>query len=75
MVTREEYCSFTLQGRLRLLGLYGSVFFEKITRKKGTIIFKMDNYYVVVIIDIERGIALEANPVWSKDLLEMYCTL
>lgn len=75
VITREEYCRFSLPGRLRLLNLYGSVVSEMIYGKKGMIIFKMDHYYVMVIKDIESGEVREANPIWSADLMKMYSLL
>ena len=71
-ITREEYCRFSFNGRLRLLHLFGKVVFEKITQTEELVVFRLDDFYVTAIKDLETNSVIEVNPVWSEELLQFY---
>lgn len=72
MVTSNEFKSFSIQGRLRLLELYGDLIFEKLTLKQGHWVFSINRFYVVVIKDIARNAIVSADPVLNPEQLEFY---
>ena len=59
-ITRVEYCRFSLKGKLRLLDLFGEVVFEKITQKEEMVVFKLNDFYVAVIKDMEINSVIDA---------------
>jgi hypothetical protein len=71
-ITRVEYCRFSIQGRLRLLDLFGRVVFEKITLAEEVIVFKLSDFYVAVTKDLANNSVLEANPLSSVAELQFY---
>lgn len=71
-ITRAEYCGFSLNGKLRLLNLFGKVVFEKITQKEEMAVFKLNDFYVVVIKDLEINSVIEASPLWTEEQLQFY---
>ena len=71
-ITRVEYCRFSIQGRLRLLDLFGKVVFEKITQKEEMVVFKLNDFYVAVIKDLEINSVIEVCPLWSEEQLQFY---
>jgi hypothetical protein len=71
-ITRVEYCRFSIQGRLRLLDLFGKVVFEKITLAEEVIVFKLSDFYVAVTKDLTNNSGLEANPLSSVAELQFY---
>jgi hypothetical protein len=74
-LTRAEYCQFTLSGRIELLRLYGKFICAKIIKTKKIIIFKLYDFYVAVIKDLLRNRVIEADPVWSNELLQFFISL
>jgi hypothetical protein len=71
-ITRGEYCRFSINGRLRLLDLFGDVVFEKITKTEKVIVFKLSNFYVAVTKDFEINSVVEADPLSSVEELRFY---
>lgn len=71
-ITSEEYCRFSFNGRLRLLDLFGKVVFEKITQTEEIVVFRLNDFYVSAIKDLETNSIIEVNPVWSDELLQFY---
>jgi hypothetical protein len=71
-ITRVEYCRFSLKGKLRLLDLFGEVVFEKITQKEELVVFKLNDFYVAVIKDMEINSVIDASPLWSEEQLQFY---
>ena len=71
-ITRVEYCRFSLKGKLRLLDLFGEVVFEKITQKEEMVVFKLNDFYVAVIKDMEINSVIDASPLWSEEQLQFY---
>lgn len=71
-ITRVEYCRFSLKGRLRLLDLFGELVFEKITPNREMGVFKLNDFYVAVIKDLEMNSVIEASPLWTVDQLQFY---
>jgi len=71
-ITRVEYCRFSLKGKLRLLDLFGEVVFEKITQKEEMVVFKLNDFYVAVIKDMENNSVIDASPLWSEEQLQFY---
>ena len=71
-ITRVEYCRFSLNGRLRLLDLFGKVVFEKITKTEEVMVFALSDFYVAVTKDLTKGSIVEANPLTSVAELEFY---
>jgi hypothetical protein len=67
-----EYCGFSLKGRLRLLDLFGELVFEKITPNREMGVFKLNDFYVAVIKDLEMNSVIEASPLWTVDQLQFY---
>jgi hypothetical protein len=67
-----EYCRFSLNGKLRLLNLFGKIVFEKITQKEEMVVFKLNDFYVAVIKDLETNSVIEASPLWSDEQLQFY---
>jgi hypothetical protein len=67
-----EYCRFSLKGRLRLLDLFGELVFEKITPNREMGVFKLNDFYVAVIKDMEMNSVIEASPLWTVDQLQFY---
>ena len=75
MVNSKEFLSFSIQGRLRLLELYGDLIFEKITFKEGHSVFTINRFYVVVIKDVVLNAVIAAEPVLSPEQLKFYLKL
>ena len=71
-ITRVEYCRFSINGRLRLLDLFGEVVFEKITKTEEVVIFKISDFYVAVIKDLTINSVVEANPLSVVEALQFY---
>ena len=71
-ITRVEYCRFSLKGKLRLLDLFGEVVCEKITQKEEMVVFKLNDFYVAVIKDMEINSVIDASPLWSEEQLQFY---
>jgi hypothetical protein len=71
-ITRVEYCRFSLKGKLRLLDLFGEVVFEKITQKEELVVFKLNDFYVAVIKDMDINSVIDASPLWSEEQLQFY---
>lgn len=71
-ITRDEYCRFSLNGRLRLLNLFGNVVFEKITKREEVILFKISDFYVAVTKDLIINCIVDANPISSVAELEFF---
>ena len=71
-ITRVEYCRFSLNGKLRLLDLFGEVVCEKITQKEEMVVFKLNDFYVAVIKDMEINSVIDASPLWSEEQLQFY---
>jgi len=71
-ITRVEYCRFSIQGRLRLLDLFGKVVFEKITQKEEMVVSKLNDFYVAVIKDLEINSVIEVSILWSEEQLQFY---
>jgi hypothetical protein len=71
-ITRVEYCRFSINGRLRLLDLYGEIIFEKITNTEEVIVCKLNDFYVVVTKDLKINSVVEAKPLVSEAELQFY---
>ena len=71
-ITRVEFCRFSLKGKLRLLDLFGEVVFEKITQKEEMVVFKINDFHVAVIKDLEINSVIDATLLWSKEQLQFY---
>lgn len=71
-ITRVEYCRFSLNGRLRLLDLFGKIVFEKITKRQAMVVFILNDFYVGVIKDLESNSVVDASPLWSERQLQFY---
>jgi len=71
-ITRAEYCRFSINGRLRLLDLFGKVVSEKITQTEAVILFKLNDFYVAVTKELKINSVVEANPLLSDDELRFY---
>lgn len=71
-ITRDEYCRFSINGRLRLLNLFGNVVFEKITKREEVILFKISDFYVAVTKDLIINCIVDANPISSVAELEFF---
>jgi hypothetical protein len=69
-ITRDEYCRFSIKGRLRLLDLFGKIVFEKITKTEEVIVFKLFDFYVAVTKDFGINAVVEANPLSSDEVLQ-----
>lgn len=54
-ITSEEYCRFSVNGRLRLLDLFGKIVFEKITETETMVVFKLNDFYVRMIKDLNSN--------------------
>lgn len=74
-LTRGEYCQFTLSGRIHLLHQYGKFIFSRIIQTKKITLFKLCDFYVAVIKDLIRNRVLEADPLWSHELLQFFMSL
>lgn len=71
-ITRVEYCRFSINGRLRLLDLFGKVVFEKITQTEEVIVFRLSDFYVAVTKDLGIKSIIEAKPLSSVEELQFY---
>jgi hypothetical protein len=71
-ITRVEYCRFSLKGKLRLLDIFGTMVFEKITKTEEVIIFEISDFYVAVTKDLTINSVVDANPLSSIEALQFY---
>lgn len=71
-ITRVEYCRFSINGRLRLLDLFGKVVFEKITQTEEVIVFRLNDFYVAVTKDLKIKSIIDAKPLSSVEELQFY---
>jgi len=55
-----------------LLDLFGEVVCEKITQKEEMVVFKLNDFYVAVIKDMENNSVIDASPLWSEEQLQFY---
>lgn len=75
MISIEEFCWFSLSGRLRLLAIFGELIFEKVTAVKAIAVFRQGDFHVVVTRNLKESRIVSAEPVLQKDLLLLYMTL
>ena len=75
MISIEEFCRFSLNGRLRLLGHYGELVFEKMTIDKAMAVFRQGDFHVVVTRNIKESRIVSVEPVLQEDVLLLYMTL
>jgi hypothetical protein len=62
-ITKGQFCQFSLQGRLRLINMYGRIIFSKIIEKYKIQIFKIFDFHVQVIRNIFNLDCLLADPI------------
>jgi len=74
-LTPGEYCRFSLSGRIALLHQYGKFICSRLVHSKKILVYKLYDFYVEVIKDLVKNTVLEANPVWSRDMLEFLISL
>ncbi len=73
IITKGEFCGFTLHGRLRLLEQYGQLILEKIIERNKISIFKIFDFHVELIKDVFTKKLLKADPV-SIEIVNYYRT-
>jgi len=71
-ITRVEYGRFSINGKLRLLDLFGEVVFEKITKTEEVVIFKISDFYVAVTKDLTINSVFQVNPLSLVEVLQFY---
>ena len=75
MISTEEFCCFSLSGRLRLLVHFGELIFEKVTKSQTIAVFRLHSFHVVVTGNLKESRIVSVEPVLQKDLLLLYMTL
>jgi len=75
VISIQEFCCFSLNGRLRLLLHYGELIFEKVTKAQTIAVFRLHSFHVVVTRNLKESRIVSIEPVLQKDLLLLYMTL
>jgi hypothetical protein len=70
-ITKGQFCQFSLQGRLRLINLYGRIIFSKIIEKYKIQVFKIFDFHVQVIKNIFNLDCLLVDPI-PIDIINFY---
>ena len=72
VISSEEFCCFSISGRLRLLQQYGTLEFEMITTTREMAVFQMCGFHVMVTRNLNEGGKVSVEPVLQRDLLPLF---
>lgn len=71
-MTKGEYCRFGLKSRLKLLKEFGCLVCEESLNQVKVQIFRLYDFFVEVLVDINTRAVLKAEPLLSMAMLEAY---
>jgi hypothetical protein len=72
ILTKGEFCQFSLISRLKLLKEYGSCICQRVIAEKLIVIYKIYDFYVEVIYSIKKSIIEKVEPVRNLKILFLY---
>lgn len=71
-MTKGEYCRFGLKSRLKLLKEFGCLVCEQSLNQVKVQIFRLYDFFVEVLVDMQTLSVLKAEPLLSAAMLGFY---
>lgn len=72
ILTKGEYCQFSLRTRVQLLREYGQLEFERTFEHTAVRIFALHDFYVEVVYNRLKGEVERAEPVNFINMMHLY---
>lgn len=62
MVNKSEFCQFSLTGKIQFLVEYGELLYVKSFKRREIKIYRLQDFYVQVVLEIGKAIGAEVFP-------------
>lgn len=73
LLTAGEFCQFNLRSRIQLLEREGVLINKRNVADKYVVkLYSIYRFLVEVIIRAKTAEVIEVNPVWNKDVIDLY---